>query len=483
MCRKKWILGTALMLVLLGLSVFYMNRLRTVDLGSGQPEMAPVIEPVMEARMSLISTTLQADRERLQSFLEVEAEDWSYAEKGRDLDVPFGEAKGDLVVVLDGKPKVDLKTGLIVFEVPLRFMSRVHWEGEIFGLRPSLSEDLEGALRARIFMRPRFTPQWLLETHSRVEFEWTREPAVELLGYRVSLKPWISPVLEDWLRENAERIDVEINEELRLGERAAEGWERLGEPLELRADPGLWLSIEPLAVHIPPPEIEEGLFRTRILVPLNLRLVSGQRPAFTDPGPLPPLATDTPRIDGLNLAVPVLLRYEDFETEARRHFAGWETPVGDDGSLKVEDVSVEGGGGELLVGLDLSGRKGRVGLGGRVYLRGSPVYDPETGLIRIDDLRFDTVTEGRLSRVASWLLKPFFLDNFGQKLVFSVGELLVEARNDLEEDWKEHRLDRNLVLHGSILDLRLKRVFPATGGLMLEVEATGQATLDFEPQE
>lgn len=481
--RKNWILvvGAAFVILILVLSGS-LNRRRELDLGVSPPELMHVAEPVMGTRWSVVSTMLQADRGQLQSFLEAEAEDWSYVEKGRELEVPFGEAESDLEVILDGKPQVDLKTGLMVLEVPLRVVSRVHWEGELFGLNPSMTEKVEGALVARVFLRPRFTFQWLLETHARVEFDWTREPAVELLGYRVSLKKWISPVLDDWLRENAGRFDEEINEELRLGERASEEWEKLGEPFELRSDPGLWLSIEPLAVHIPPPDIEEGYFRARILIPLGLRLISGEKPASTDPGPLPPLKTDTPRMDGLNLAVPILLRYEDLESEAKRHFTGWESSVEEDGVLRVEDVSLQGGGGELLVGLDLTGRKGKIEFSGRVYLRGSPTYDAETGLVSIGDLCFDVITEDRLSQVASWLLKPYFVDNFREKLVFSVETLLAEARNDLEEDWKEQRLDKNFVLRGSILGLRLTRVFPAMEGLMLEVEATGQATLDFEPE-
>lgn len=480
MTRKIIIPVVFLIFIILALGLWFMGG-REIRLDSEKPELSPAIEPVMSARLSLVSTTLQADRERLQDFLESETDDWSYTEKGKELEVPFGEARGDLVVVLDGKPRVDLKKGLMLLEVPLRFRSRIHWEGEILGLKPSLTEEPEGALVARIFMRPRFTSQWLLETNARVEFSWTKEPAVELLGYRLSLKKWLSPVLEDWLKANADRIDVEVNEELRLAERAAEEWKKLAEPFELRSDPGLWLSITPLAVHIPPPEIEEGVFMTKVLIPLNLMLVSGKRPVPIDPGPLPPLETDMPRMEGLNLAVPVLLRYEDLEAEAKRQFKGWEYSLGD-GALRVEEVSLQGGGGELLVGLDLVGQKGRIRLGGRVYLTGSPVYDPETGMVAIEGLHFDARTENRLSQMASWLLKPFFTENLRQKLVFSVSEVLSEARNDIEEDWKEQRLDENLVLRGSILDLRLIRLFPAREGLMLEVEATGQAILDFEPE-
>lgn len=484
--RKKWVLfwgGLGLLLILSSIAIF-VNGPGEMDLGISQPEIGPAIEPVLSARWSLVSTTLQVDRERLQGFLESETKNWSYVDKGRNLEVPFGEARGDLVVSLNGLPRVDLKDGLMVLEVPLRFTSRIHWEGELLGLNPSLTENPEGALMARIIMRPRFTPQWLLETHARVEIRWVREPAVELLGYRVSLKKWIAPALEEWLKENSDRMDAEINEELRLAERANEEWKKLGDPFELRVDPGLWLSIVPLAVHIPPPEIEDGRFTIKILVPAKLGIASGQRPIAIDPGPLPLLETDMPRMEGLNLAVPVLLRYEDLESEARRQFTGWEASIGEeDGVLRVENVSLQGGGGELLAGLDVSGRKGKIRLGGRIYLRGTPVYDPETSLITIDDLRFDTKTEGRLSQVASWLLKPFFVDTFREKLVFPVRELLVEVRSDIEEDWKEQRLNENLVLHGSILDLRLTRLFPAADGLMLEVEATGQATLDFEPDE
>lgn len=479
MKKKMAVIAIILLLIIAG-SVFFFTQPRRVDLGAAAPETGSVAEPVMEPRWSLVSTRLRAEREELQSFLEGEAGDWSYSEERRGIEVPFGRAWGDLEVVPSGIPLLDLRTGIMILEVPLQFRARVHWEGEILGLTPSLSEDFEGALLARVLLRPRFTPQWRLQTNARIEFEWTQEPSVELLGYRISLRRWIDPALEKWLGENTDRIDTEVNEELRLAERAAEEWRNLARPVELRSDPGLWLSIRPLAVHIPVPSIDSSGFEARVMIPLSLRLVSGEEPPAVDPGPLPALETEAPRMDGLNLAVPVLLHYADLEREARRHFEDSPILFGDGGILEVRDVSLRGGGGELLAGFDVGGRMGRLRLEGTVYLRGRPRLDPESGVIRIEDLRFDTVTRDRLSSVAAWLLEPLFLERFAEGLVFPVERDLAEARQELEEDFRERRLDDNLVLRGSILRLGLTRIFPVADGLVLEVEASGHAELDFE---
>ncbi len=480
--KSKRLMLVVLSILLVGIMLMFVLRNLKIFLEPERPSIPPVVEPVMEQRWSVISLPLRASRSELEKFLKKESLKWEYAEKNHSIEVPYGDAWGDLHVTLEGEPSLELSRGLITLEIPLRFKAGVHWEGDLFGLRPSLKEDLDGAVLARVFLRPRFTAEWQLQTHARIEFQWIREPELLFLGHRLALSRWIDPLLNDWLQVNTRRIDEAINEELQLRKRAEREWQKLARPLSLRREPDLWLSIRPLAVHIPKPDIDENGFEARIMIPMNLRLVSGSIPEALSLGPLPSLELGAPQVDGLNLAVPVLLRYGDLEEEARRHLSGYPISLGERGELEVRDIAIRGGGGEILVSLDLKGSKGGVRLEGTVFLRGRPRFDSATSNVYIEDLRFDVMTRNYLSEVASWLLEPIFLERWAKGLMFPIKDLINEVKRDLQKDFRYRRVDENLVLRGSIIDLKLTQIYPASQGLLLEVAASGRAGLNFEQE-
>jgi hypothetical protein len=102
--------------------------------------------------------------------------------------------------------------------------------------------------------------------------------------------------------------------------------------------------------------------------------------------------------------------------------------------MDISGASLRVLGDGLLVSLDVQARGPFTrGARGRLFLRGQPMFDPQTRVLRLTALEYDLATRSRLLQGAEWLLRSDLLATLEKEARFDVAATLREADRAAQE--------------------------------------------------
>jgi hypothetical protein len=196
-----------------------------------------------------------------------------------------------------------------------------------------------------------------------------------------------------FLEDNREAIDSLVAE-ANVRDSFEEWWAVLREPIPL--DEATWLTLRPEKIRRG--EIRGGGDVVEVTASLlaRPRVVLGPRPV-PEPTPLPPL--EAGRVEGsLQILAEGTARYDAIGRRLSRELAGTTlSAAGREVRITSLGLSAIGGG---RVALEL-GVEGDVD--GRLFLVGTPEYDPGSGYASVPDLEFSVETSDLLVAGTSWI--------------------------------------------------------------------------------
>ena len=445
---------------------------------------APVAtqEHIVPARDSFVEIPVSASFADLERLADERIPEAVYDAAARPLDVPTGKAVGDLHVRRSGKATLRSDGKRLIFSIPLAFTSRIKWEAEFLGLRPSTNQTPSGAFILTISLIPSFTDDWELHTSPDISVEWKKKPSIELLNQTIGIAGLLEDLMQSRFREEAGVLDRVLNEQLRLRERAAEQWRALHSPIRIRSTPDVWLEVEPRGIYRPVVRMDQKTLTVTLGMVAGLRAAAGASPPERVETLLPKFSKGIPRSRGVDVQLRLSMPYDVINESLVPVWKGIEFHS-DGARVTIRDLKISGNGDRLVVAADIKAQ----GPGffskaeGVIYLTGVPVLDRAAQMVRIDRFDFDPSTLSGLAARAAWLAKPTFVRSLQSRLAWSIARPLDDARSAVRDALSTAALDEHFVLTGTLDELTLDDITAQEDRLSVLTSIKGRLSVRYTP--
>ncbi len=288
---------------------------------------------------------------------------------------------------------------------------------------------------------------------------------------RVSIIRWdmterVVQGARDLLTREAETIDSMVAE-VDVRSKFVEWWELIGEPIELTDD--VWLVLGGETLVRGPIEGHGDRVETVLGLRARPRIVVGPRPDDEIP-PLPPLdsAGVTP---GFAVRVEARAEYAEAGAVLSREVGGEELSAGGR-TVRLDGFEVSGvGDGRIALAVDLSGDAS-----GRLYLVGTPEYDPTDGRIGVPDLDFDVASERAIVEGAAWLARVGLVGILREAARWPTEPAMEWAREQVERGLNR-RLSDDVALEGRVADVVVVDAAAGDEALLVRADVRAEASL------
>ena len=255
------------------------------------------------------------------------------------------------------------------------------------------SETLQAEANATLGIAVDIDEQWKPVFAIRPEFDWIKPPESRLS--RLFNLP-LAGLAEDQATAIARRLEQRlpdlIEERFRLSELVQRTWDAAHMRLQITGSPATWLTVHPLGAHFLTP--------TRMMIPWRSTRVSARpsrcramrRPHHLHPPRCRPSERNLPLSMTSGIAVPVTMDYrtlsEILSAAVRTQVFAFEAGGGT-AEARITEVMVYPSAPQVVLGLhvDLSLPRQWLDTRGWVYLSATPVFDAQTGVLELKDLR------------------------------------------------------------------------------------------------
>lgn len=254
-----------------------------------------------------------------------------------------------------------------------------------------------------------------------------------------------------------------------FGDHVAELWQTIQKPISID-DGNFWLIIGPEAVDLNNVTARDSTISATLSLRARPRIVSGPRPPDGDL-PLPEI-TELPTVDSALVFMEGVLHYDAANRILEEELAGKSVRMGTR-RVKLERlIASYGGGGRIILGVDLGGRAS-----GRVYVVGTPTYNPATDMISFPDLALDVNTQDYLGRTIGWFASGPFIGFLRERARFPASALL-DMATQLADEEVDRQLTEGVWLRGEIGKTRPVDVRAHPDGIRASAFAMAELRLD-----
>jgi hypothetical protein len=310
----------------------------------------------------------------------------------------------------------------LTFSFPVR--GRLTIGGRIGGLPVEETVALGGRVRGTA--SPAITPDWRPDPRPAAQIELDRAdlelPGGFSVGIRSLLEQRLNPILNQELQKAAGRLLAELS----LRRKAEESWRSLHVARRAVAGENLWIRFQPLEVALARVTLKDGSLHTGIGISGQLSLSLGA--AMTPPPVtlLPPLRIDAEQAGGFELEAPFAASPEELSRWTDRALRGMRFRIGRGREMEITAAGLGVEGERLVLALDFRTE----GRDGRLVLRGRPVLDPGTSVLRLADLRYDLESGSFFLRLADRLHRAELLAGLQKAARLDLAPFLAPAERE-----------------------------------------------------
>jgi hypothetical protein len=244
----------------------------------------------------------------------------------------------------------------------------------------------------------------------------------------------------------------------------------LRNPIPIDAERDLWLQMDPQSASVSTLQISGAELAFTVTIAGRPRILESASPAAVGPD-LPPLGTSKVTDKGFHVAVPVRVRFTEFENRVRRELVGKKLPVPGH-TLRVRNISLYPSGEDIVAAIDVDGD-----VAGRIYAQGTPSYDLNSRELRIDNFDYTKDTRNALVGEYDWIGDSQIRERIASSLHWGLGDRiddltvrLTAALNQTQSNIRLTGTVSNLRLTGVALDdTAVRALFVADGAVRLDV--------------
>jgi len=321
-----------------------------------------------------------------------------------------------------GEVEVGFSGEWLTFSFPVQ--GRLTVGGRIGGLPVQETVALGGRVRGTA--SPAITPDWRPDPRPAAQIELDRAdlelPGGFSVGVRGLLEERLNPILNQELQKAAGRLLADLS----LRRKAEEAWRSLHVARRAVAGENLWIRFQPLGIDLARIAQKDGSLHTGIGISGQLSLSLGT--AMTSPPvtPLPPLRIDAERAGGFELEAPFAASPEELSRWTDRALRGQRFRLDRKREMEITAAGLGVEADRLVLALDFR----TDGRDGRLVLRGRPVLDPGTSVLRLADLQYDLESGGLFLRLADRLHRAEMLKGLQKAAHLDLAPLLAPAERE-----------------------------------------------------
>jgi len=310
----------------------------------------------------------------------------------------------------------------------------------------------------------RWTSDWVVHTNTQFADPQFGEPC-----RLSSIDLDVSDLLSDWLSERlpslATAIDQTFLHQVEAKKRAQIIWESLQKPMQLNA--GTWWMYRPKDPRAGSLTFDhDKSVRTIVSMAFDPMIVVGARP-HVDTRPLPPLQTGPTAQEGFQLAVPLLVPYEELNDRLAREVVGQEIilPVG--AKIRITGIRTYGSGTNLICEVRVTG-----GVSGKLYLQGTPALAPDGKMLVFHHFNFTVETSNVLVRLTNRLMYNTIRDKIFPYTKIDIADRIELLRRRIERHMNRE-LSSGMWIQGEATKLAARSVYPVRGGIEMQLVIDG----------
>jgi hypothetical protein len=440
---------------------------------------------------SVINVPVKVDINPIEQYLNDKVPQMVFTQSG--LDIGHG-AKLTISILRDGRISFGTKNGAIMASVPIYVKGKVDWSDEVkvkpdFGLfnmssksiKMSKSQDFEARLTVSAVSKLSIDANWNIKSQTSADFVLTQPPVVTVMGIKISL----GNITREKLREQLPRINKLIDEKVsgayNLHNEMTKYWETIKKPIAFTDKPAkIWGIFEPTAFNFSPPQSVDS---KNIQLNLSLRTFIepyvGENPPQPQTGSLPPLRNKASVDDNFEMNFPVAVEMAELKKIADQQIVGktFDIPKSSR-KVTINSVDVYGSGNQVVIKCNIKSKR----TVGDIYLMATPKYDRDTRTVYAENLDFDLNTSNLLANKASWLVNKLFLKTIQEKVKYSVGKNIDDAKVQLQDALDKFKIDDRVKLVAKIQEIHIDDINVGQDVIYLSAGLTGNLSVSINAQ-
>jgi hypothetical protein len=318
-----------------------------------------------------------------------------------------------------GPVEVGFAGGVLTFAFPVH--GSLTAGGRLAGL--PVQDTVEFGGRVHGTVSPGITPDWRTDPRPAAQVDLDRADLKVLGVFSVSVRSFLAEKLDPVVNRELRKASRRLLADLGLRRKAEEAWTALHVARRAMHGENLWVRFQPLEVSLAPVTEKGGVLHTGLGIAGELGFFLGASAAAPAATLLPPLQTGVEREGGFEMEAPVAASSEELSRWIGKALQGRRYRLGRDRQMEVQSAALGVEGDRLALTLDFQtgGRKGRL------IVRGRPVLDPGSSVLRLTDLEYDLASGGLFLRLADRLHRAEVLAAVQKAARFDLAPLLGDA--------------------------------------------------------
>lgn len=325
-----------------------------------------------------------------------------------------------------GPVEVGFSAGRLAFSFPVH--GSLTLGGRLAGLPVQQTVEFSGRVRGTAL--PSVTPDWRPDPQPAAQVELDRADLKVLSVFSVSVRSFLEQQLNPILNRELRRAAGRLLADLDLRRKAEAAWRSLHVARRAVEGENLWIRFQPLEISLARVTEKDGVLHTGLGIAGEISLALGRPLAAPAVLLLPPLRVDG-RVDGMDgeraggfeMEVPVAASPEELSRWADRALRGLRFHTGRDREMEITGAGLGVDGDRMVLTLDF--RTG--GREGRLILRGHPVLDPGTRVLRLADLQYDLASGSLFLKLADRLHRAELLERLQKSARLDLAPLFGRA--------------------------------------------------------
>lgn len=320
-------------------------------------------------------------------------------------------------------------------------------------------------------------PDWSVSTRTRTAAT-VDSCDFTFAGFPVPCKSMTSAILGPIAQSIGPMIDQKLAD-LSIRAQAEKAWTAASTPVQLSPAPPLWLSLAPSAVMLSPLDNSGSALSVTAGLTAQPQLVLGASPRAATSAPLPDITIVPGTSNQFHARLRTTLELSEANAIAAQRLNGKTFDLDGGGSITIDSAAVSSTGARLVLHVAFAAAKsaGASKLKGSLYLVGTPVYDPRTGMLSVQGFDFDSKTSSMLLNAGAWLLHSALRDKLGAALRFDVGQQVAKQQAALNALLAGRDLTPFARLSGSITGLSLLGTYLTDSAIVTDLSADGSAVV------
>jgi hypothetical protein len=330
-----------------------------------------------------------------------------------------------------------------------RFTARIHGETEA-------SATIEAEAH------PQLNRDWSLELNFSDGFHWSEPPVLHVLGRDIPLANYAEPRIRTQLAQVRARA-LAAARRLDLHDKAATAWRHAFEPVELSANPEVWLQLTPQSAAFAGVGANSKILYGSLELSGSAQTFVGQHPAPVTATTLPQLGRDVSQPGEFDVILPIRIGYDIMKDKITQAITAVPPVAG----MAVRDVEVYPSSGKLVVGLRIAKAADTDPNAGQwVYVAGALQVDADGHSVRLSDLGVATNDE-QLAAVIDPILTQL-RDKMSVDYGVAYQNLLNAANEKLTRPLKD-----GFRMEGQLSSAKLEKVYLPADGIEIALRASG----------